>query len=205
MGGAIVLASLYHAAQYLLARYRLRLSPSPVVSADSTSAHAPRGSSRSTNPYETPTQLHEYLMMHYALPSTLLVHTDVPDIPWSAMHFPAECARLCVALLKSSPQWGGLAAGELRALDVGCAVGRSTFELARAVGEVVGIDFSHSFIDAANELRRSGRVEYSIRVEGDVAQRAVAEIHPAIVRTHSAARRTPHTAHRTSLPLSMLS
>ena len=62
-----------------------------------------RGSNRSTNPYETITLLHEYLLMHYALPSTLLTHTDVPDIPWFAMHFPAECARECIAAATGIP------------------------------------------------------------------------------------------------------
>jgi 2-polyprenyl-3-methyl-5-hydroxy-6-metoxy-1,4-benzoquinol methylase len=33
-----------------------------------------------------------------------------------------------------------------RALDIGCAVGRSSFELARNFKEVVGIDFSHRFV-----------------------------------------------------------
>lgn len=44
------------------------------------------------------------------------------------------------------------AAGELggtSALDVGCAVGGSTFELARAFTQCLGIDYSHGFIEAA--------------------------------------------------------
>ena len=36
-----------------------------------------------------------------------------------------------------------------RALDLGCAVGRSSFELSRRAREVLGIDYSQAFIEAA--------------------------------------------------------
>ena len=139
---------LYRAGVSITQRYSARSQP-----ADSSAQ--PIGSSRSSNPYETPTQLHEYLQMHYALPSQLLAHTEVNDNPWTAMHFPAECGRECVARLKGEAErWGG--AG-LRVLDVGCAVGRSSFEAARYATDVLGVDFSHSFIDAANALKEVGR------------------------------------------------
>jgi hypothetical protein len=38
-------------------------------------------------------------------------------------------------------------------VDIGCAVGRSSFELSRGFKEVVGIDFSASFIHACNFLK----------------------------------------------------
>ena len=47
-----------------------------------------------------------------------------------------------------------------RGLDLGCAVGRSTFEMARFCDEVTGIDFSHAFIRAAEALRRGETVAY---------------------------------------------
>ena len=48
----------------------------------------------------------------------------------------------------------------LRALDLGCAVGRSTFELARTFDSVVGLDYSDAFIDAAEHLRQQRSMEY---------------------------------------------
>ena len=39
-----------------------------------------------------------------------------------------------------------------RALDVGCAVGGASFHLSTDFAEVVGIDFSHAFVDMANAL-----------------------------------------------------
>ena len=47
-----------------------------------------------------------------------------------------------------------------KALDLGCAVGRSTFELARTFGSVVGLDYSDAFIDAAEHLRQQQSMEY---------------------------------------------
>lgn len=35
-------------------------------------------------------------------------------------------------------------------MDVGCAVGGASFELARAFPHVLGIDFSQHFVNAAN-------------------------------------------------------
>lgn len=62
-----------------------------------------------------------------------------------------------------------------RALDIGCAVGRSSFELARYVGEVVGIDYSHAFIEAANEILQEGSKPYIIKVAGELTHKAVAQ------------------------------
>ena len=41
----------------------------------------------------------------------------------------------------------------LRGLDVGCAVGRSSFELSRLCAEVIAVDYSQTFIEAAEQIR----------------------------------------------------
>ena len=48
----------------------------------------------------------------------------------------------------------------IKALDLGCAVGRSTFELARTFDSVVGLDYSDAFINAAEHLRQQRSMEY---------------------------------------------
>ena len=68
-----------------------------------------------------------------------------------------------------------------RALDIGCAVGRSTFELAREYDEVIGIDYSKAFVSTCEELRRNGQAEYSMILEGDLTERKIAVVDPAIV------------------------
>jgi SAM-dependent methyltransferase len=46
-----------------------------------------------------------------------------------------------------------------RALDVGCACGRITFDLARDHREAIGIDLSLALLEAAVEVRSSGRFD----------------------------------------------
>ena len=69
-----------------------------------------------------------------------------------------------------------------RALDVGCAVGRSTFELASIFEEVIGIDFSRSLIAKAEQLKCDGRAPYKLTVEGDFATEMEAVVNPDVVR-----------------------
>ena len=68
-----------------------------------------------------------------------------------------------------------------RALDVGCAVGRSTFELARDFDEVVGIDFSNAFVQRCQQLKMTGRSAYRLITEGVLGEDKLATIHPNIV------------------------
>ena len=68
------------------------------------------------------------------------------------------------------------------ALDVGCAVGRSTFELARAFSRVVGVDYSNNFIATCNDLKESGHQVYSMTSEGLLSQKLVAAVDNSIVR-----------------------
>jgi SAM-dependent methyltransferase len=52
------------------------------------------------------------------------------------------------------------------ALDLGCAVGRSSFEMALSAVETTGIDYSHAFIHAAESLRKGASVPYERVEEG---------------------------------------
>lgn len=83
-----------------------------------------------------------------------------PGGPVTALNFPAKCARICGK--------HGSASGKGRALDIGCAVGASSFELAREYDEVVGIDFSQHFVDAANTMKTKGVMQFSSLVRGQV-------------------------------------
>lgn len=107
--------------------------------------------------YESPVALSQYLWLHYG-ESTILAQGVCRFA--GALHFPKRCADL---LLGDAP-----GDGSARALDVGCAVGRSTFELARRCGVAVGIDRSATFIDVANRLKRGEAVTYSLPQEGDL-------------------------------------
>ncbi|WP_369600418.1 putative 4-mercaptohistidine N1-methyltransferase [Hahella sp. SMD15-11] len=97
-----------------------------------------------SNPYETPELVAQYLEFHYG-PAYL----EVPN-------FPATVARLA---LKA-------AAGRGRALDLGCAVGRLTFELAREFGFVAGVDYSRAFVETAAQLQHGAALSWDIPTEG---------------------------------------
>ncbi|PKY11950.1 SAM-dependent methyltransferase [Acidithiobacillus marinus] len=55
-----------------------------------------------------------------------------------------------------------------KALDIGCAVGRSSFELARHCPDVTGLDFSARFISVGVQLRERGHFSYTLAEEGDL-------------------------------------
>ena len=63
-----------------------------------------------------------------------------------------------------------------RALDVGCAVGRSTFELTKAFNEVIGVDYSSQFIRACNDFKTNGNMVYSMTTEGLLGQKFIANV-----------------------------
>ncbi|MDP1932298.1 MAG: 5-histidylcysteine sulfoxide synthase [Gammaproteobacteria bacterium] len=74
------------------------------------------------------------------------------------------------------------AAARSRVLDLGCAVGRASFELARTFNEVIGLDYSQAFIDAANTLKAEGRLEYVRHDSGRFSSALCALVNTAIDR-----------------------
>ena len=55
-----------------------------------------------------------------------------------------------------------------QALDLGCATGRGTFELARHFDRVTGLDFSARFIRIGTQLKEEGFVHYTRVEEGEI-------------------------------------
>lgn len=47
-----------------------------------------------------------------------------------------------------------------KVLDLGCAVGSASFELSKTFQEVVGLDYSQAFIDAAKRMQENGSADY---------------------------------------------
>jgi len=106
--------------------------------------------------YETAAQLNEYLVFHYA--------SIEQTLPWEfgpqqALGFHARLAG-CI----DSSQLPDKA----RALDLGCSVGRTSFELSRCCSEVVGIDYSNAFIDAANDILKRREIPLVLKREGQL-------------------------------------
>ncbi|HEX5790181.1 MAG TPA: putative 4-mercaptohistidine N1-methyltransferase [Luteolibacter sp.] len=107
--------------------------------------------------YETTELLNQYLLFHYGTPSEVLHKGwDWPAGMREALNFPVRTV-------------GYFGRNEVeRALDLGCAVGRSTFELARAASKVIGIDYSARFIEAARVLATGVALDYSRLEEGRI-------------------------------------
>lgn len=109
------------------------------------------------NLYETRRLVDEYLLFHYGRDHEILPWENGPV---SALRFPV---RTVTELLPAS-------ARPARALDLGCATGRSAFELSKMCQEVIGIDFSHAFIRAALTLQTEGTQDYQITREGSLTE-----------------------------------
>ena len=108
------------------------------------------------NLYETRKLLGEYLLFHFGRADEIL-----PDDAPAAMH---EALDFAVRTTEH------FEAHEVdRGLDLGCAVGRSSFEMSRTCREVIGIDFSRSFIDAAESLRAGNSISYPRLEEAHVS------------------------------------
>ncbi len=57
-----------------------------------------------------------------------------------------------------------------KALDIGCATGRASFELARYFDQVTGLDFSARFIQQAGMLAQAETLRYTLPVEGELVE-----------------------------------
>ncbi len=133
--------------------------PRRVNSSTPLATQQPDSSSACSNPYETERILREYLLFHYGTAQEVVGYLFAPV---DALEYPVRCVTQCVDVSKLGPN--------SRALDLGCAVGRSSFELARWCGEVIGIDYSAAFISAAESVRVSGVLEYQCSVEGELTK-----------------------------------
>ena len=119
-------------------------------------------SSRDENVYETDESLHMYLGLHF--PSSGADEGVLPIIhhshaPIHALRFPQRVAELLI----------GLNSGKMeRALDVGCAVGGSSFELAKRFDRVDAFDYSSNFVAAAKRMKTGEKVRFNIPIEADL-------------------------------------
>lgn len=99
--------------------------------------------------YETDTLAAEYCDAHYGEE-----HFGVPN-------FAVTVSRLCLELMAGRNKG--------HALDLGCAVGRASFELARGgFQRVTGLDFSTRFFRLAARMQEEGYLRYAFPEEGEI-------------------------------------
>ena len=114
------------------------------------------------NLYETQNLLDQYLLFHYGSCSEMnpfgIFKNSHLDFPVRTVHENFDCS---VKLH--------------RALDLGCSVGRSAFELSVFCDEVIAIDNSKLFIESAEYLRLNSGLSYQIHKEGNDFVEALAK------------------------------
>ena len=98
--------------------------------------------------YESDTQVSQYSEFHYG------------DNYFGVENFAKASAQFCIDAMQQRPA--------NKALDLGCAVGRSTFELAKHFNQVDGIDFSARFIKTAFTMQERGEIRYNLIDEGEL-------------------------------------
>jgi len=98
--------------------------------------------------YETDTLTAQYCDAHYG-----------PE-HFGVANYPQTCAAICLELM------AGRTMGH--ALDLGCAVGRASFELARGFQRVTGLDFSTRFFRLAARMQEEGYLRYAFPEEGEI-------------------------------------
>ncbi len=101
-----------------------------------------------TNMYENDAIISQYIEFHYG------------DELFGVPNFPKACADICLETMQ------GRKTG--RALDIGCATGRASFELAKAFDHVDALDFSARLIEAPSALQAKGVQRYTIADEGEL-------------------------------------
>ena len=129
-----------------------------------------RRSRFAVNIYETDLLLNQYLLFHYGAAEDQLPYSFGPR---DALFYPSRCVSDFL------PGIGRVS----RALDLGCAVGRSSFELTRWADEVIGIDLSSQFIAAAQAAQKTGEVQIRILEEGQRSTVVTRGLDPQIDRS----------------------
>ena len=133
--------------------------------------------------YESRHLLDQYLLFHFGTPEQILEGATVfggEEI--KGLHFPE--ATVWSALMLD--RYGEDDQDKLRALDVGCAVGRSSFELSRLCAEVIAVDYSQAFIKAAKQMQQDQEMQIlrfdEGQLEAEVSISCPEEVNPERVK-----------------------
>lgn len=127
------------------------------------------------NVYETDELLNMYLGLHFPTSGT---EEGIPPIlshinsPVHGLRFPQRVAQLLTYL--NPVQTNN------RALDIGCAVGGSSFELAKTFDHVEAFDYSESFINISKKMQSGEDIKFNIPIEGDIFKEVKAVHEPGI-------------------------
>ena len=98
--------------------------------------------------YESDELVSQYCEFHYG------------ENHFGVKNFAIEMARIASKFSKNKS----------KALDLGCATGRATFELAKSFDEVEGVDFSVRFVGVGAKLKENGFIAFHSNEEGEIVE-----------------------------------
>ena len=87
------------------------------------------------------------------------------EFQYGDTHFGVENFAITTARIASK-----FTKNRTKALDLGCATGRATYELAKEFKEVEGIDFSVRFVGVGAKLKDDGYVAFTSQEEGELTK-----------------------------------
>jgi len=105
----------------------------------------------SDNIYETDTSTSQYCDFHYG------------NEYFGVKNFPKNSVDVLIPFINNI--------NTNKVLDLGCSVGRSSFELSNHFDEVIAIDYSHKFVEVAQNLQQSVQIDYNVTLEGDITEK----------------------------------
>lgn len=100
------------------------------------------------NVYETDEAISQYCEFHYG------------EENFAVKNFPKNSVDVLKPYLKDIKT--------TKAMDLGCSVGRSSFELATIFDEVLAIDFSANFINVGVKLKKYDHLTFKVATQGDL-------------------------------------
>lgn len=130
-----------HSARYAFRRHFFQHAGFRYVVADALS-------SMPASHYETDKLISEYAEFHYG------------DTFFGVANFTQTLANIAINAMQDKPAH--------KALDLGCASGRASFELARHFDHVTGVDFSVRLIESGVQMAETGELHYTLVDEGQL-------------------------------------
>jgi len=103
--------------------------------------------------YEDEEILNRYIWLHYDCNAGVLPEIAILPL-WNYFQ----------EVFKSVPTFVKKSVG----VDLGCAVGRATFELSKKVSFAIGMDTSSSFIRKAEQIKKNKKITYLLKDEGEI-------------------------------------